>query len=66
MLVIHGWHDTLIPVAEGAAFARAQREAGGTVDYIELRGAQHAFDTLESALTWGHVRTVHAWLMRHV
>ena len=66
MLVIHGRHDTLIPVAEGAAFANAQREAGGTVDYIELGSGQHAFDTMESALTWGHVRAVRAWLERHV
>ena len=66
MLVIHGRHDTLIPVAEGAAFASAQREAGGSVDHIELSGGQHAFDTMESALTWGHVRAVHAWLLRHV
>ena len=66
MLVIHGRHDTLIPVAEGAAFAKAQREASGSVDHIELNGGQHAFDTMESALTWGHVRAVHTWLMRHV
>ena len=66
MLVIHGFHDTLIPVAEGAAFANAQRQAGGSVDHIELSGGQHAFDTMESALTWGHVRAVHAWLTRHV
>ena len=66
MLVIHGTHDTLIPVAEGAAFAKAQREAGGSVDHIELSGGQHAFDTMESALTRGHVRAVRAWLERHV
>ena len=66
MLVIHGTHDTLIPVAEGAAFAKAQREAGGSVDHIELSGGQHAFDIMESALTWGHVRAVRAWLERHV
>ena len=66
MLVIHGAHDTLIPVAEGAAFAKAQREAGGSVDHIELGSGQHAFDTMESALTWGHVRAVRAWLERHV
>ena len=66
MLVIHGRHDTLIPVTEGAAFAKAQREAGGSVDHIELSGGQHAFDTLVSALAWGHVRAVHHWLMRHV
>ena len=66
MLVIHGRHDTLIPVTEGAAFARAQREAGGSVDHIELSGGQHAFDTLASALAWGHVRAVHHWLMKHV
>ncbi|WP_195908563.1 alpha/beta hydrolase [Novosphingobium sp. Gsoil 351] len=66
MLVIHGAHDTLIPVAEGAAFAMAQRDAGGSVDHIELSGGQHAFDTMESALTWAHVRAVRAWLERHL
>ena len=66
MLVIHGRHDTLIPFTEGAAFAQAQREAGGSVDYIELSSGQHAFDTLASALAWGHVRAVRTWLERHV
>lgn len=66
MLVIHGAHDTLIPVAEGAAFARAQRAAGGSVDHIELGGGQHAFDIMESALTWGHVRAVRHWLQQRV
>ena len=66
MLVIHGRHDTLIPVAEGAAFANAQREAGGTVDHIELSGGQHAFDIMESALTWGHVRAVRHWLEQRI
>ena len=66
MLVIHGCHDTLIPLTEGAAFAKAQLEAGGSVDHIELGGGQHAFDTLASALAWGHVRAVHSWLMKHV
>jgi len=66
MLVIHGRHDTLIPCEEGAAFAKAQREAGGSVDHIEVSGGQHAFDTMQSALTWGHVRAVRAWLGRHV
>ena len=66
MLVIHGRHDTLIPVTEGAAFAQAQREAGGSVDYVELSGGQHAFDTMASALAWGHVRAVHHWLTQRV
>lgn len=66
MLVIHGAYDSLIPVAEGAAFAHAQREAGGSVDHIELSGGQHAFDTMESALTWAHVRAVRHWLEQRV
>ncbi|HEX4936597.1 MAG TPA: prolyl oligopeptidase family serine peptidase [Gemmatimonadaceae bacterium] len=66
MLVIHGCHDTLIPSEEGAAFAKALREAGGTVEHIELSGGQHAYDVMLSALTWGHVRAVRAWLGRHV
>ncbi|MCA1661148.1 MAG: alpha/beta hydrolase fold domain-containing protein [Novosphingobium sp.] len=66
MLVVHGCHDTLIPYEEGAAFAHAQREAGGSVDHIELAGGQHAFDMMQSALTWGHVRALRHWLERRV
>lgn len=66
MLVIHGRHDTLIPVAEGAAFVEALRGAGAHADHIELSGGQHAFDTMQSALTWGHVRAVRHWLEQRV
>lgn len=66
MLVIHGRHDTLIPYQEGAAFVAALRDAGAHADHIELAGGQHAFDTMQSALTWGHVRAVRHWLEQRV
>jgi acetyl esterase/lipase len=52
--VIHGSHDSLVPVAEGRLFVerlRARSEA--TVVYAELPGAQHAFDV------FGSVRCAH-------
>ena len=47
--VIHGTHDTLVPVAEARAFAHALRASrGGPVVYAEIPGAQHAFDMFPS------------------
>ena len=48
--VIHGTHDTMVPVAEARAFAHGLRGAtGGPVVYAEIPGAQHAFDIFPSA-----------------
>ena len=42
--IVHGDRDTLVPVAEARAFARALREVGkAEVVYAEIPGAQHAF-----------------------
>ena len=52
--VIHGSHDSLVPVAEGRLFAQRLRERGAApVAYAELPGAQHAFDV------FGSVRVAH-------
>ena len=59
MLVIHGTGDVLLPHAESADFAAA---TGST--YIALPGIEHAYDIAASAVTWGHVRAVAAWLER--
>ena len=47
--VLHGEHDSLIPVGEAREFARALREVShAPVAYAELPGAQHAFDVIAS------------------
>jgi acetyl esterase/lipase len=48
-LVIHGDLDTLVPVAMAQAFVSRLREVSeAPVVYLELRGAQHAFDVFTS------------------
>lgn len=47
--VLHGTHDTLIPVTEARRFAGTLRERSqAPVAYAELPGAQHAFDLFTS------------------
>jgi acetyl esterase/lipase len=54
-LVIHGTHDTLVPVEEARLFVELLREASPRpVAYAEMPGAQHAFEVFASART-GHV-----------
>lgn len=51
-LVVHGTHDTLVPVAVPRAFVPALRAVSEQpVAYIELPLAQHAFDVLASPRT---------------
>jgi acetyl esterase/lipase len=46
-LVLHGTKDTLVPVGVARAFVRAfAAKASAPVCYVELPGAQHAFDVL--------------------
>ncbi len=54
-LVIHGTHDSLVYVEEAHVFVRALREKSRSpVVYLEIPGAQHAFDLFHS------VRSAHA------
>lgn len=54
-LVVHGTHDTLVPVAEARRFVELLRESSREpVAYAEIPGAQHAFEVFASART-GHV-----------
>ncbi|WP_034286718.1 alpha/beta hydrolase [Amycolatopsis benzoatilytica] len=47
--VIHGKHDSLVPVAEAREFvARLRAKSSQPVAYAELAGAQHAFDVFPS------------------
>jgi acetyl esterase/lipase len=52
--VVHGSHDTLVPVGEARAFVRTLREKSKQpVAYAEIPYAQHAFELFPS------VRTLH-------
>lgn len=47
--VLHGTADSLIPVEEAQEFVRALKEVSrSTVGYLELPGAQHAFEVFGS------------------
>lgn len=61
--VIHGEHDTLVPVREAREFVRRLRAASAKpVAYAELSGAQHAFDIFPSIRSAHVVRGVHRFL----
>ena len=59
LLVIHGTRDNLVPVKMARGFVRAARERGGTVAYVELPGAHHAFEILPSLRSVVVVHGVH-------
>jgi acetyl esterase/lipase len=62
-LVIHGVHDTLVPVAEAREFVRRLRELSGRpTAYAELSGTQHAFDIFPSIRSSHVVRGVERFL----
>jgi acetyl esterase/lipase len=62
-LVIHGTHDTLVPVGEARAFVdRMRRISRAPVAYVELPQAQHAFEVFTSARTAHVVRGVARFL----
>jgi acetyl esterase/lipase len=51
-LIVHGTHDTLVPVAEARAFFNAlSAESEAACVYIEVPGAQHAFEIFPSLRT---------------
>lgn len=62
-LVLHGTRDSLVPVGVARAFVEAfRRETGAPVCYIELPGAQHAFDLLCSPRCTASTRGIAAFL----
>jgi acetyl esterase/lipase len=63
MLVIHGARDTLTPVADARTFTTLAGEVSANeVVYLELPGAQHAFDSFRSRRTDQVVRGAHRFL----
>jgi acetyl esterase/lipase len=64
-LVIHGTHDSLVYVEEAHVFVRALREKSrNLVVYLEIPGAQHAFDIFHSVRSAHAVHAVTAFLER--
>lgn len=62
MLVVHGSIDSLVPPQESRAFVEAAEQAGGRVEYLEVPGAQHAFDAVNSPRTRAVVGAVTRFL----
>jgi acetyl esterase/lipase len=62
-LVVHGTHDSLVPVEQARLFVKILREASrAPVAYLELPQAQHAFEVFSSARTAHVVRGVARFL----
>ena len=64
--VIHGVHDTLVPVAQARLFVEELRAVSKkTVVYAELPGTQHAFDIFPSIRSAHIVRAIDRYLHWH-
>jgi acetyl esterase/lipase len=64
--VIHGVHDTLVPVAQARLFVEKLQEISKkTVVYAELPGTQHAFDIFPSIRSAHIVRAIDRYLHWH-
>jgi acetyl esterase/lipase len=64
--VIHGAHDSLVPVDQARQFVARLREVSKrTVVYVELPGAQHAFDVFPSIRSTHIVRAIDRYLHWH-
>jgi dipeptidyl aminopeptidase/acylaminoacyl peptidase len=50
LLVVHGEHDTNVPVSEALQIVDALRALGREVDYLELEGEGHEFRRTSSRL----------------
>ncbi|MDJ0767529.1 MAG: alpha/beta hydrolase [Ilumatobacter sp.] len=62
MLLVHGTHDTLVPIGEGQQFADALRAAGRSVELVPVYGAQHAFDAVSSITSRTAAAVIRDWL----
>lgn len=62
-LVIHGSNDSLVPPREAEVFVEALRRGSSRrVEYLEVPGAQHAFDAIASTRTRAVVTRIAAFL----
>jgi acetyl esterase/lipase len=65
-LVLHGTHDSLVGVQQARMFVEKLRETSKrSVGYVELRGAQHAFDVFPSIRSAHIVRALDRYLHWH-
>lgn len=62
-MVIHGTHDSLAAVREGQVFSEKLREAStNPVVYLEMPGAEHAWEVVHSLRTEHTIDGVHRFL----
>jgi acetyl esterase/lipase len=62
-MVVHGANDALVPVEQARSFVSMLREESpNPVAYVELPGAQHAFEVFDSPRTIYSARAVHRFL----
>jgi acetyl esterase/lipase len=62
-MVIHGTHDSLAAVAEGRVFSAKLREVStNPVVYLEMPGAEHAWEVVHSPRTEHTIDGVHRFL----
>lgn len=66
MLVVHGTHDTLVPIGEAEQFVAALQAAGRPVELLPVYGAQHAFDAMSGATSRTVAAVVTSWLRARV
>ena len=65
-LVVHGAHDSLIPVKQARVFSERLRDVSDArVTYLELPGTQHAFEVFGSVRAHHTIRGVQRWLEWH-
>lgn len=60
-LVIHGTHDSLVPIAEAEVFVAALDTVGAPVEFVRVLGAQHGFDAVSSKLSRQAAAMVTTW-----
>jgi acetyl esterase/lipase len=63
-LVVHGTRDTIVPVAEARLFVTALRRVSNACAYLEVPGAQHAFDVFPSVRAEHLLRGLDAFTAR--
>lgn len=65
-LIVHGVHDSLVPVKQARVFAERLREVSDArVTYLELENTQHAFEVFGSVRARHTIRGVQRWLEWH-
>jgi acetyl esterase/lipase len=66
VLLVHGTHDTLVPIGEAEFFAEVLDGAGHSVELVPVHGAQHAWDALSGITSRTTAALIRDWLHAHV